>query len=99
MLKMSSLFETLNSSREETISKHYAAAVAELKSSVISEPLRTNFNIYSGCVSEEITKEIAYRLGLSGIKATHLKTGVVTIKHYLSVDVDLPEHLVHNNNE
>jgi len=96
---MPNLLETLNISREETILKHHGAAVAELKSRIESEPLRTEFYIYSGCVSEEITKEIAHRLNNGGVKAVPSKSGTLIVKHYLTVSVELPEQLVHEKDK
>jgi hypothetical protein len=90
---MANLLETLNTSREETISKHYGAAFAELKGLVEAEPLKTEFNIYAGCVSDLITKEISRRLEAGGVKSTVRKSGVVTTQYYLNVKVDLPENL------
>lgn len=92
---MATLLETLNTSREETISKHYGAATAELKEKITAEPLKTVFHIYSGCVSKEITNEIAHRFNAGGVKATPQKGGVVSTQYYLTVEVDLPEVLVH----
>ena len=91
---METLLETLNTTREETISLHYGAATAELKEMVKKEPLRTLFIIRAGCVSEEITFEIARRFTSGGVKTTACKGGFVSTQHYLTVDVSLPEHLV-----
>lgn len=92
---MTSLLVTLNTTREETISTHYDAAVAELKDKIKAEPLKTVFHIYAGCVSEKITAEIAHRLNNTGIKATLGRSGIFTTGYYLTVDVSLPETLVH----
>lgn len=92
---MATLLETLNTSREETISKHYGAATAELKEKITAEPLKTVFNIYSGCVSKEITTEISHRFNAGGVKATECKGGVVSTQYYLTVEVALPQTLVH----
>lgn len=92
---MATLLDTLNTSREETISKHYGAATAELKEKITAEPLKTVFHIYSGCVSKEITNEIAHRFNAGGVKATACKGGVVSTQYYLTVEVALPQELVH----
>ena len=92
---METLLETLNTTREETISLHYGAAAAELKEMVKKEPLRKLFHIKAGCVSEEITNEIAHRFNSGGVKTTPYKSGMLSTQHYLSVDVSLPENLVH----
>jgi hypothetical protein len=92
---MATLLDTLNTTREEQISKHYGAATAELKDKIESEPLKTQFSIYSGCVSKEITSEIAHRFNIGGLKAVINKTGIVSTQYYLTVNVSLPENLVH----
>lgn len=90
---MADLLQALNEFREETISKHYAAAFCELKEKVVNEPLRTIFYIYSGCVSKDIANEIAYRFIKNGIKAKVSNTLMQT--YFLEVEVSLPEKLVH----
>lgn len=94
--KTETLVETLNALREETIAPHYGAAVAELKEAVKNNPLQTHFNIYSGCISQEITDEIAYRLtNTDGVKAISSTYGIFRTGYYLSVEVVLPQQLVH----
>lgn len=92
---MAALLETLNITREETISDHYGAASAELKHKIQAEPLRTTFNIFSGCVSKEITTEISHRFNAAGLKTNIVKSGIVSTTYSLSVEVALPEHLLH----
>lgn len=86
----------VNSIREEKISNHYNAAYAELRDKIVAEPLRTNFEIYSGCVSEEIAKEIAHRFQAKGTRATVVKYGIWSTKWYLEVVIDLPSNLIHS---
>ena len=92
---MSSLLESINTTREETISTHYNAAVAELQEKVKSEPLKTTFHIYSGCISEKVTNEIAHRFTTGGLKASVTKSGMIGTNWSLTVIVDLPETLIH----
>lgn len=88
-----SLLDTLNASREETIVKHYGAASAELQEKIKSEPLRTSFQISAGCVSKDVTDEIARRFNDSGIDATS-HGGFFRTYFYVKVKVSLPSHLV-----
>lgn len=92
---MTTLLNTVNTIREETISTQYHAASAELQDKIKAEPLRTAFNIYSGCVSEDVTKEIAHRFNLGGTKAEVAKYGFFSTTWYLQVTINLPEELVH----
>lgn len=68
------LLENINDIREETVKSHYAAAVAELKEKIKSEPLKTSHIINSGCISASITEEIARRFRKGGVKATVKET-------------------------
>jgi hypothetical protein len=92
---MTELLATVNNIREETITTQYNAAFAELQDKIKTEPLRTNFDIYSGCVSEEVAKEIAHRFNIGGTKATVAKYGFLLTAWYLQVEINLPENLVH----
>ena len=92
---MATLIETLNATREDTISTHYGAASAELKDKIKAEPLRTTFHVYAGCVSKPVTAEIAARFNSQGLKATPEVRGWVLAEHFLTVEVTLPESLVH----
>ena len=92
---MTTLLSSLNTTREEIINKHYQAALAELKSKIAIDPLKTVFFIYSGCINKEVTDEIVHRLGVEGIKAKLCRSGMITTKYLLQVDIVLPEQLVH----
>ena len=83
----------LNKIREETISRHYRAAYTELKEKIQEEPLKSNFSIYSGCISSDITTEIAKRFNNGNIKAIVCKNGILRICYYLDVTVKLPGEL------
>jgi len=94
MTKAANLLETLNLSREETISKHYGAALAELREKIRAEPLRTTFRISAGCVSKDITNEIARRLNAEGIKAIYGCGYIFYNYFFLTIETALPSHLV-----
>lgn len=94
MANTQTLLDTLNSSREETITKHYNAAFAELQDKIQKDPLKTLFIIHAGCVSKNITDEIARRFNAKGLKASYGYTGIVRTYHCLEVEVTLPAHLV-----
>ncbi len=85
----------VNQIREEKISNHYNAAYAELRDKIVAEPLRTNFQIYAGCVSEEIAKEIAHRFEVKGTTAKVASSGIFISTWYLDITIDLPTNLVH----
>lgn len=91
------LLSSINSSREEIISSNYKAAFLELQDKVKIDPLRVKFNIYAGCVSEDMTKEIAHRFVAENITATPSKYGLFSTTHYLQVVIALPENLVHKD--
>jgi len=87
--------ENINTARENTIATHYAASIAELEEKVKNEPLKTSFHIYAGCVSKDVTQEIAHRFNQGGIKATPVKGGFFTTQWYITVETTLPGHLIH----
>lgn len=95
MSTLVTLLENINTAREATIATHYAAAVAELEEKVKNEPLKTNFRIYSGCVSKEVAEEIAHRFNSGNVKATPTKGGIVSTQWHIAVETALPSHLVH----
>lgn len=88
------LIDTVNGFREETLDKHYRAALAELDEKVRNEPLRTVFNIRAGCISKEVTNEIVRRFNAGGSNAVYNYGGVFRTYHYLTVTLPLPPHLV-----
>ena len=93
---MEKLLDTINKTREEIITKHYRAAVAELKEKIAEEPLKTKFHIHSGCVSKQIAEEIAFRLMKEGMKEVKIiQTGILLSTYVLSVKINLPENLIH----
>jgi hypothetical protein len=89
---MPSIIDSLNNMREVTISIHHEAALAELKEKVENEPLKTNFHIRAGCVSDEVSGEIVRRLIASGIQATFVPSGFFSSR-YIDVNVSLPKSL------
>lgn len=93
---MDTLAKTISNIRDETLNIHFGAALAELKDKIKCEPLRTTFYIYSGCVSKEVTAEIAHRFAAgNNCIATCHSTGLLTSTFYLKVKIALPDHLVH----
>lgn len=92
---MATLLDNINIAREATIAIHYSAAVAELEEKAKNEPLKTKFHIYAGCVSEDVTTEIAHRFNQGGIKANVVKGGIFTTQWYITAETALPSHLVH----
>ena len=88
------LLDTINNIRETTIASHYNAAVADLQDKIKNNPLQTKFIIYSGCVSEEISHEIASRIQTANITATVQTYGFFTTTYYLEIEVALPASLI-----
>ena len=91
---MTTILDTLNNARETTITDHYNAAFAELKAKVTAEPLRTNFNIYSGCPSKDVATEVARRLSAGNVDAKLGAPSWISSTLCLSVKVLLPETLL-----
>lgn len=71
---MSSIIAAANVCRDEQILLNYNAALAEFENKIKSSPLETIFYIYSGCISDDMTKAILQRLVAEGVKATAAKT-------------------------
>lgn len=92
---MTTLIDTVNKTREDTLNKHYDAAVAELNDKITSHPLKTYFHVYSGCVSKDITQELAHRFNSQSIKASHKTYGLFGTHHCLHIEISLPDSLVH----
>jgi hypothetical protein len=95
---MATLIETINSTRENTLSLHHGAALAELQDKIKNQPLKTKYYVYSGCVSADIANEIAHRFNDGGIKTTVCTSGLISIQYYLTIDIVLPNTLNHDNN-
>jgi hypothetical protein len=86
--------------REKTISCHFNAAFEQLKSMVEKEPLQTIFKVTEGCVSKEVTDELAFRLSKDKYIATARSTGFYFLTtYYLEVNMPLPEKLIHKQLE
>ena len=92
---MTTLLDTLNITREETLSLHYRAAMTELQEHIKNKPLTTKYDIFSGCVSFDIATEIAHRFNSKGVKTTLNKTGLLKTTYYLTIDLSLPDNLTH----
>ncbi len=96
---MSDLLGSVNQLREDKIATHYRASLEEIRAKVEAEPLRTRFEIYAGCPTHEITKEVCHRLNQDGFKAKVMETGWVFTTWYLAVKVRLPDSLVHSEED
>jgi hypothetical protein len=92
---MATLLENINNIRENTIATHYAAARAQLEESIAANALKTSFCVSAGCISKEITQEIAHRFNQEGIKSTVTKGGFFTTQWYITAEPALPSNLVH----
>lgn len=90
---MTSLLDNVNTTRESMINIHYAAAVAELEEKIKNEPLGTVYHIYSGCISKDVTYELARRFNSGNVKATPVSGGLIFSKWYLELQPTLPSHL------
>lgn len=95
---MTTLVETLNKTREETITYNYDAAKTELNDKIKRSPLKTVFHIRAGCISDDIADEIANRFNKEGINTILVQAGYISSR-YLEVTVDLPTHLSHNKTQ
>jgi len=74
-----SIADIIYNTREETITANYNAAISQVKELVSNNPFQTTFTITSGCISQEMTKEIARRFNTGGIvKAIVQQSGMVT---------------------
>lgn len=91
---MTSLLESVNTVRESTINKHYLAATAELNEKIKSEPLNTSYHIYSGCISKDVTHELARRFTNGNVKAIPVKGGLFFNQWYLEVEPTLPTNFI-----
>jgi hypothetical protein len=95
---MTTLLDTVNIIRQDTVDTHYRAAISELGDKIKFEPFRTSFDIRAGCVSKEITYEIAHRFNEGGIVTSVIDgSGLITQVYYLTANVKLPKSLVHEN--
>ena len=90
---MATVTDTINNTREATITLHYSASLAELTEKAKNEPLRTNFHIRAGCVSDDISNEITRRLVANGVKAEYVPKGFFSTR-YIDVTISLPASLV-----
>jgi hypothetical protein len=77
-----SLSDIIYNMREETIAANYNAAISQVKELVGNNPFQTTFTVTAGCVSQEMTREIAKRFNVGGIvKAIVQQGGVVSCSH------------------
>ena len=96
---MTTILDKLNTTRITTITEHYDAVLAELKAKITLEPLRTIFNIHSGCPSRDVADEVAHRLNAENIKTKVVNAGWFVGKLHLAVEVSLPEQLLPKKEE
>jgi len=75
---MSNLADIIYNTREETITAFYNGAIEQIKNLVATNPFQTTFTITAGCVSHEMTTEIAKRFNMGGVKAIVQQGGMVT---------------------
>ncbi|HSW77047.1 MAG TPA: hypothetical protein VLG50_08365 [Candidatus Saccharimonadales bacterium] len=80
----------INATREETICNNYNAAVAQIKNLVEKNPFQTSFKVDAGCISSEMTNEIARRFNQGGIKAAVSENGIVTSGWNIHITCPLP---------
>lgn len=74
-----SIADIIYNTREETITANYNAAVSQVKELVSNNPFQTTFTVTAGCISQEMTKEIARRFNHAGsVKAIVQQSGMVT---------------------
>ena len=66
---MTTLCDIIANTREDTIEANYNAAIEQINSLVAASPFETTFTITAGCISQEMTKEIAKRFNNGGIKS------------------------------
>lgn len=59
---MNSVFDIITDTRELTIKCHYNSACEQIRCMVEKNPFETTFIITSGCISKDITHEIARRI-------------------------------------
>lgn len=83
---MTTLLYTWANTKEEVLRLHYEAAKGELYEKVKAEPMRTNFHIRAGCVSDEVAEEIVKRFDKDGLITSLVPAGIFRSRY---VDVKL----------
>lgn len=89
-----SLADLIQNTRDEAISICYNAAVEQIKSFVHNNPFQTTFTVTAGCISAEMSTEIAKRFNIGGVvKAIVQQGGVVSCSHSILLTCPLYEDL------
>lgn len=84
---MNTELENLNQLRDAVITRHFDAAMAELKEAITNDPLREKFYVYSGCVNKEISDQICTRFNkIESINANVHRTFIIGT-YYLDITV------------
>lgn len=78
---------------ENTIATHYLAAKAELEEKIRDKPLENIFYIYSGCISEDVTREISHRFTTGCVKVSPVRGW---LSWYIIVKTTLPVNIIHD---
>ena len=92
---MESLVDTVDNLREETLALHTSTAFAELKAYIKSEPLKTKFFIYAGCISKDVATEIAHRFTVGNGYIATVCTKTLSSTVYLEITIPLSKNLIH----
>ena len=72
------LSDIIYNKREQSVLACLNAAIEQIKDLVETNPFQTTFNIFSGCVSLEMTNEIARRFNMNkGIRAIVQQNGMM----------------------
>ncbi len=94
---MTTLADTINNTREFTISSNYNAAVNELKHLIEKNPFAVTFTITAGCISIEMTNEIAKRFNSGNVKAIVTPQSLVSKGFSILVTCPLSSYLTNIN--
>lgn len=87
---MSSVLRDLTIIKENTLQRHYDAALSELKDLIKQSPHETKFYVYSGCESQHVGVEVAKRLNMEGVNAEFVSG---YFNRYIKINID-PETLI-----
>ena len=87
-----SLADVINETRETTITNSYNAAIAQIKNMVEKNPFQTTFTVTAGCVSGEMTNELAKRFDHGGVKAIVQESGLMSTGHSIIITCPLQNY-------
>ena len=74
---MTSLIQSINSTREKIIAEHYNSCLAQLTEFIENNPFQTTFLLFSGCCNIDMTNEISRRFAKNGLKSIVQTNGVM----------------------